>query len=757
MFDDAAAKAVMSSERAHNVDLMVDLEHLSLDTESRSYDPDARAWLRLEVRPGPELWAVNVRWTDDGARRLLAKTQRYISPAFITDDENRVIEIVNIALTAMPATYGTPALVAANRRPRMTLKQRIAILSARKSLLDDKLAKLADDGEGAPAGKFAAVRAAADKASQALADLEGASSDVDASFAAMDAAIAAVKEFEDAVSAMTGGSAPSPEPAPEASNAAPEQMARRDAELVALRKELERRKAEDAKREHEAKVAKLAAEMVERRGLVAELVKLGRETPATAWADDTATAPRGFLASMPIAELRARVDDFRKLGGFDVGPRRPNGLGAEMVDSNRPGEDEVTYVKARHAQLASEGMKLRTVEETLSRYARIKDQQMAGAKEKGDDSLVAALAKPVRRGVLVQASRAGIIMLASTPVQPIEEFGASSQIAMQSFRLEYNVALASMPASWAETIGKMLPDGSLKTTFPLSFNALQFREKTAQNAAAGAPLSADIEVKQREFYEGQQVELRRLKMGDFAYVQRWAQMAADLARARVFLRNELVTTILEAGTLGYWGYSSTATTGIDGQPYFSASHKVNPFDASKKLRGSATFSNYQASATPLGASNLTTEKNTALQVAAPDGRELGVTYDGILYPSSLEQTAYNLLKVQDLILDAATTKNGVSNVMAATRNPHFNSGLEMTRAQDLAGTDTTANYYLYAREAIARGLVPWVIAEDPTEEIRQFDESSDFYKTTGFIKYESHVFLNAALLYPHAIRLVKGA
>jgi hypothetical protein len=50
-----------------------------------------------------------------------------------------------------------------------------------------------------------------------------------------------------------------------------------------------------------------ALESGERRKLVGELVKLGAETPATAWADDEAKAPVKRLADEPITELRARV------------------------------------------------------------------------------------------------------------------------------------------------------------------------------------------------------------------------------------------------------------------------------------------------------------------------------------------------------------------------------------------------------------------------------------------------------------------
>lgn len=105
LFDGAAAERVMATYQRHGVRLMVDVEHQSLDGR----DGDARGWFDLEVRGG-ELWAVNVVWTPDGARRLREGTQRYISPAFDSDEE--MSWLINVALVSMPATLGAQPLLA---------------------------------------------------------------------------------------------------------------------------------------------------------------------------------------------------------------------------------------------------------------------------------------------------------------------------------------------------------------------------------------------------------------------------------------------------------------------------------------------------------------------------------------------------------------------------------------------------------------------------------------------------------------------
>jgi phage I-like protein len=132
VFDDTAAASVMAAFAKYGVDLMIDLGHHSLDdsAEARGDAGDARGWFRLELRDGA-LFAVDVRWTPDGERRLRERTQRYISPVVLIDKNDRALEIVNVALCAMPATIDAQPLIAATRNFPASQRARAYILSER--------------------------------------------------------------------------------------------------------------------------------------------------------------------------------------------------------------------------------------------------------------------------------------------------------------------------------------------------------------------------------------------------------------------------------------------------------------------------------------------------------------------------------------------------------------------------------------------------------------------------------------------------
>jgi len=738
LFDSAAAESVMAAYAKHGVPVMIDLEHLSLDELSPHYDPRARGRAQLSLRNG-ELWLVGIKWTPDGTARIVNGEETFLSPAFHVDSDNRVTKVFNVGLVAQPATdFAMPLAASMNHRgnkmdPKMLRKlaengSRLVELTKSGKSIDDALQTCAIDP----------------KVFAGMAKLLGADAND------MGAVIAAVRSWLDEFQAAATGKSPEKpkdEPTPDAApDAAPEAMRAAGGELKALRSETD-------KLNRELQVLRAdrdAREAAERRELVAELVKLGRETPATAWADESATRPRGSLATMAVTELQERVAAFRKLGGIrTTGDVRPNTAGTvESTDGIEIDPFELARVKRAHdavklSQLPH-GMAHVTPEAAIARYREIKGQQLSHADAKGDRRMCQMIARRLTEADVIldaggRLNRSNLVTL-STPVKPLEEFGATSQRALEEFRLEYMSVLASLPQTWAETIGRVLPGGSLKDTYPIDFAVSKYRIKIAETAAAATANVKEISVTKDLYHAAEECELYRLRNGDFAYIRSWDAKAGRMARARQFLRNHLVATLLEAN--GNW---------VDGKAFFATDHWVDPFNHARTFRGATGWSNYQnGTAAPLGSSVLTAEKGLFLYgTPGLDGEEMGFECDALLFPTILNETSRNLLTVQDLILD----DTGTSGV----RNPHYQSGMEMVRAPELTGTAVTANWYLFSRAAIGTGLDPWVVAEDAQEEVVVWDESSDFYKNgTGFIKYESRIRVGALLVYPHAMRRVDG-
>jgi ClpP class serine protease len=99
--------------------------------------------------------------------------------------------------------------------------------------------------------------------------------------------------------------------------------------------------ADVAKKKNEQELK--ARAKVERNGLVAKLVHLGKETPATAWTDASARElePKGSLATMPLDELRERVETFEKE------PRALAKKTPEHVEGEALSAKEIARLKAK--------------------------------------------------------------------------------------------------------------------------------------------------------------------------------------------------------------------------------------------------------------------------------------------------------------------------------------------------------------------------------------------------------------------------
>lgn len=318
LFDARSAELVMGQASRHGVDYMIDLEHYSVQPrrlDPQSTDPDARGWFRLEMRGG-DLWAANVTWTPDGAERLRSRRQRYTSPAFYTrewDDAaqlDRVTNLINVALCAMPATYQLDALVAS-----------VQALDGRRP------------AGYAPARMSDTVPAVA---SEPVVESPAEQPPVEVAVPAVAVVIVPAPDAE----AEDAGPAPEAEPT--------------DAEFVELKSQLltlsgasslpeavrvlcrrvfsstGRSSAVDAVSFLTSALTERATTLAaDRRGLIVELIALGAETPATAWANN---APVDRLASEGLESLRTRIAALRSARPAGSAPPIPPPLASEGLN-----------------------------------------------------------------------------------------------------------------------------------------------------------------------------------------------------------------------------------------------------------------------------------------------------------------------------------------------------------------------------------------------------------------------------------------
>lgn len=133
VFSPASAVRLMSAQSMRGNLFSIDVDHLSLSQGKDAAPPEARkaaGFHRLAVRPsptGPELWAVDVEWTD-AVRAGLEKDPpewRYFSPAYDVSKSGEIIAYLNTALTNNPATWRANALASMRREETVLTKEQI--------------------------------------------------------------------------------------------------------------------------------------------------------------------------------------------------------------------------------------------------------------------------------------------------------------------------------------------------------------------------------------------------------------------------------------------------------------------------------------------------------------------------------------------------------------------------------------------------------------------------------------------------------
>ena len=123
LFDELAGLSVLNHFAEHGADrLPIDFDHGMLAVIKTPDTAAAAGWFTPELRGGA-LVAANVEWTPRAAEMLRNREFRFLSPAFNYDRETgQITELLNVALTNLPATKNADPLVASESdNPQTTL------------------------------------------------------------------------------------------------------------------------------------------------------------------------------------------------------------------------------------------------------------------------------------------------------------------------------------------------------------------------------------------------------------------------------------------------------------------------------------------------------------------------------------------------------------------------------------------------------------------------------------------------------------
>lgn len=305
---------------------------------------------------------------------------------------------------------------------------------------------------------------------------------------------------------------------------------------------------------------------------------------------------------------------------------------------------------------------------------------------------------------------------------------STSEEAIRRFDERYNLLIESAPpSSWAE---RFVADvDAPRTTFPLSMFTSGFRDAREDGGRYRGMGEKTFDVNVSEFKDGYEAPVIDLITNTFAW-QRWMEVPGEFIKAEARHHASQLVAQLEAG-------ASTACS-YDNVNFFATTHLSNPLDGA-----SATWSNYQGTpADPTDLTKIQTEMTSMRAVKDVNGNKLGVEPDEIWLPTEKFQAVSDKL-------NQAFLANGESNYMAGKLRP--------VHVPELTDPD---DWFLVDSKMLSR-YVPMIgarwTAPDARLGLAFLDENSDHFKKTKKIAVSKHIWAGYGLLFPHAIRLIKGA
>ena len=105
--DAESAQNLIDKVSSRKNKILIDYEHQSFHSATNGQPSPAAGWFYTLVwREGEGLFATDAEWTEKARQMIKGGEYRYISPAFHTDNQGVIIDLISIALTNTPALDG---------------------------------------------------------------------------------------------------------------------------------------------------------------------------------------------------------------------------------------------------------------------------------------------------------------------------------------------------------------------------------------------------------------------------------------------------------------------------------------------------------------------------------------------------------------------------------------------------------------------------------------------------------------------------
>ena len=307
----------------------------------------------------------------------------------------------------------------------------------------------------------------------------------------------------------------------------------------------------------------------------------------------------------------------------------------------------------------------------------------------------------------------------------------TSEEAIRQFDERYLAAItAAVPPGWCAPFIDSV--GAPRTTFPVSLMSTKYNETKEQASRFKTMAEQAFDLAVVEYDAGYEAKLLDLLTNTFAY-RNWGRAPSALAEGEVkHAAKNLVTLLEDINQLSPW----------DGLSFFNDAHRSNPKEVIAETQGRKnTWDNYQATAKAPSLTNIQAEMTLMRDVRDENGDKMGIEPNEIWLPTEKFQSTSDAL-------NQAFLASGESNPLLGKIKP--------VHIPDLTDAD---DWYLVDTTQFSKGVVPMIAAnyrDVGSLGLRHWDESSDFFKETGKIKMSAHIWYGFKLIFPHAIRLIKG-